>query len=138
MDLAALHRAADAAAAEGAAVVARRFGHIDSPPEYKGRPGDWVTSADWESEAAIRASLERATPDIPIVGEEGGGDGGSRYWTVDPIDGTTNFLVGFPVVAVSVALIVDGRPEVAAIRAPSWTWTSPPCGVGAPGAGAVR
>lgn len=118
MDLAALHRAADTAAAEGAAVVTRRFGRMDVPADHKGRPGDWVTSADWESEAVIRASLERATPDIPIVGEEGGGDRGPMYWTVDPIDGTTNFLVGFPVVAVSVALVVEGRPEVAAIRAP--------------------
>ena len=77
-----------------------------------------MTSADWETEAAIRASLERDTPDIPLIGEEGGGDRGPRYWTVDPIDGTTNFLLGFPVVAVSVALVVEGRPGVAAIRAP--------------------
>jgi myo-inositol-1(or 4)-monophosphatase len=118
MDLDSLRLVAEAAAAEGASIVARRFGRIDSPPENKGRAGDWVTSADWESEAAIRASLERATPDIAIVGEEGGGNRGSRYWTVDPIDGTTNFLLGFPVVAVSVALVVGGRPEVAAIRAP--------------------
>lgn len=118
MDLETLRPVAEAAAAEGAAIVARRFGRINSPPEHKGRAGDWVTSADWESEAAIRASLERATPDIPMIGEEGGGDRGPRYWTVDPIDGTTNFLLGFPVVAVSVALVVEGRPEVAAIRAP--------------------
>lgn len=118
MDLAFLQRVAQSAAEEGAAVVSRRFGRLDSPAENKGRAGDWVTSADWESESVIRASLERGTPDIPVVGEEGGGDRGPIYWTVDPIDGTTNFLLGFPVVAVSIALIVEGRPEVAAIRAP--------------------
>src|SRR5439155_17648424 len=118
LDLAALQRVADVAAAEGAAVISRRIGRLDSPEESKGRAGDWVTSADWESESAIRASLERATPQIPVVGEEGGGVRGSVYWTVDPIDGTTNFLLCFPVVAVSIALIADGRPQVAAIRAP--------------------
>jgi len=118
LDLAAFQRVADVAVAEGAAVISRRIGRLDSPEESKGRAGDWVTSADWESESAIRASLERATPQIPVVGEEGGGVRGSVYWTVDPIDGTTNFLLCFPVVAVSIALIADGRPQVAAIRAP--------------------
>ena len=118
MDLAALEAIATEAAQEGAAVITRRFGRGDSPAGNKGRKGDWVSSADWESEAAIRAALERATPDIPVVGEEGGGDRGDRYWTVDPIDGTTNFLVGFPVVAVSIALMVEGRPAAGSIRAP--------------------
>jgi myo-inositol-1(or 4)-monophosphatase len=118
VDLTSFQRIAEAAAAEGSAIVARRFGRIGVTPELKGRVGDWVTSVDRESEAAIRASLERATPGIPIMAEEGGGERGPRYWAVDPLDGTTNFLLGFPVVAVSVALVTNGRSEVAAIRAP--------------------
>jgi myo-inositol-1(or 4)-monophosphatase len=118
MDLASLRRVAEAAAAEGASIVAGRFGREGAVEEPKGRTGDWVTSVDRDSEAAVRASLSRATPHIPVLAEEGGGERGPRYWAVDPLDGTTNFLLGFPVVAVSVALVVERRPEVAAIRAP--------------------
>ena len=118
VDLSALQRIAETAAAEGAAIVARRFGQAGTTPELKGPSGDWVTAVDRESESAIRATLQRDAPDIPILAEEGGGERGPRYWTVDPLDGTTNFLLGFPVVAVSVGLVVEGRPEVAAVRAP--------------------
>jgi myo-inositol-1(or 4)-monophosphatase len=118
VDLASLQRVAQTAAAEGAAIVARRFGQAGTIPELKGRAGDWVTAVDRESETAIRATLERNTSDIPVLAEEGGGERGPRYWAVDPLDGTTNFLLGFPVVAVSVALVVEGRPEVAAVQAP--------------------
>ena len=48
-----------------------------------------------------------------------------RMWVVDPIDGTTNFLRGYPVVGVSVALVEEGRPVVGAVNAPllgaSWS-----------------
>ena len=62
--------------------------------------------------------MAEATPDIPLVGEERGGLTSDRYWLVDPLDGTTNFLHGFPIVAVSVALIDRGRPTVGAVHAP--------------------
>jgi myo-inositol-1(or 4)-monophosphatase len=62
--------------------------------------------------------LTHATPDIPLVGEERGGATSDRYWLVDPLDGTTNFLHGFPIVAVSVALVEDGRPTVGVVHAP--------------------
>jgi myo-inositol-1(or 4)-monophosphatase len=77
-----------------------------------------VTEVDRESEAAIRSVLEDATPDVPVLGEEGGGSSGQRYWVVDPLDGTTNFLLGFPVVAISIALVQDGQPVVAVVRGP--------------------
>src|SRR5205823_4084816 len=41
-----------------------------------------------------------------------------RYWAVDPLDGTTNFLHGFPIVGVSVALVEEGRPVAGAVLAP--------------------
>lgn len=117
-DLTWLMELADRAAAEGSGVVAAGFGQPGAGGEPKGRTGDWVTRTDRESELAIRDLLAGATPDIPVLGEEGGGTVGARYWAVDPLDGTTNFLLGFPVVAVSVALVQDGRPVVGAIRAP--------------------
>jgi myo-inositol-1(or 4)-monophosphatase len=41
-----------------------------------------------------------------------------RYWVVDPLDGTTNFVLGFPVVAISVALVEEGRPMVGVVLGP--------------------
>lgn len=77
---------------------------------------DWVTEADLRAESAIRAVLSRHTPDLPVLGEEGGGDRAARTaWVVDPLDGTTNFVHGFPWYAVSVGLLVDGVPEVGVV-----------------------
>jgi myo-inositol-1(or 4)-monophosphatase len=85
-----------------------------------------VTAVDHESEEAIAAFLGSATPSVPVVGEEGGGTRAERYWLVDPLDGTTNFLHGFPAVGVSVALVEDGRPLAGAVHAPllGQTWTA--------------
>jgi len=80
--------------------------------------GDYVTAVDGASERAIAGFLSESTPDIPLVGEEGGGTTTDRYWLVDPLDGTTNFLHGFPIVAVSVALVEEGRPTVGVVHAP--------------------
>jgi myo-inositol-1(or 4)-monophosphatase len=85
--------------------------------EAKGA-GDYVTNVDRESEGVISAFLQQSTPDIPILAEERGGSEGDRYWVIDPLDGTTNFMLGFPVVAVSVALVVEGMPVVGAVRGP--------------------
>ena len=77
---------------------------------------DWVTDADTAAERAVREVLARHTPDVPVLGEEGGGArGGGTAWVVDPLDGTTNFVHGFPFYAVSVGLQVDGVPRVGAI-----------------------
>jgi myo-inositol-1(or 4)-monophosphatase len=115
-ELARLREVADEAAALGADIVTEA-GERSSPGVVKGH-GDYVTDVDRRSEEAIRAFLERATPDIPMLGEEGGGGHGETYWAVDPLDGTTNFVIGFPAVAVSVGL-VSGRTCLAgAIRAP--------------------
>jgi myo-inositol-1(or 4)-monophosphatase len=118
-DVAHLWRVADEACARGAEVVfgAASSSRVGADAESKG-VGDWVTSADRASEDAIRRYLERATPDVPVLGEEEGGERGERFWAVDPLDGTTNFMIGFPIVAVSVALVRDGRPVVGSVRGP--------------------
>jgi myo-inositol-1(or 4)-monophosphatase len=110
--------AAEVAADAGSRIVRERFGGHMDPGESKGRTGDWVTDVDRQSEDAIRSALQGAEPSIPVLGEEGGGSTGDRFWVVDPLDGTTNFLIGFPVVAVSIALIHEGRPAVAVVRGP--------------------
>lgn len=88
--------------------------------------GDYVTEVDRLSERAITAYLREATPELPVVGEESGGQGGERYWLVDPLDGTTNYIHRFPAVGVSVALVDDGRPVVGAVHAPflDRTWSA--------------
>ena len=85
--------------------------------------GDYVTDVDLASERAIRAFLAQATPDIPVLGEEAGGSvEADVYWAVDPLDGTRNYLLGFPVVGVSVAAVRrtdgGGEPIAGAVIAP--------------------
>jgi myo-inositol-1(or 4)-monophosphatase len=116
LDLDALLDAALAAAAAGAAIVAEAFGGARNVRE-KG-PGDWVSDADTSSEAAVRAVLHDAAPDLAFFGEESGGERTDVGWFVDPLDGTANFVHGFPVVGVSVALVADGVPVVGVVHAP--------------------
>jgi myo-inositol-1(or 4)-monophosphatase len=99
-------------AAEAAARIQQ-----DRPTEVRRKGAvDWVSDIDVRSEAAIREVLARHTPDIPVLGEEGGGaEGATTRWVVDPLDGTTNYLRGLPVHAVSVGLEVDGDPRVGAV-----------------------
>jgi myo-inositol-1(or 4)-monophosphatase len=108
--------AAVAAARAGGEIVR---GSVDTAPEAREKaPGDWVSDADTASERAVRSVLAAAAPDLPVHGEEEGGERGRIGWLVDPIDGTTNFLHRFPVVGVSVALVDDGQPIVGVVHAP--------------------
>jgi myo-inositol-1(or 4)-monophosphatase len=116
LDLDALLGAARRAAAAGAAIVLDAFGDA-SNVRAKG-PGDWVSDADMSSEHAIRDLLHDAAPELAFFGEETGGDRAEVGWFVDPLDGTANFVHGFPVVGVSVALVADGRPVVGVVHAP--------------------
>jgi myo-inositol-1(or 4)-monophosphatase len=112
-----LRAVADAAAFAGAEVVVERYGNLIEL-RGKGLPGDWVSAADFAAEEAVRAVLAEATPEIPVLGEEFGGELADTVWIVDPLDGTTNFVHGFPAVGVSVGLVEHGRPTVGAVHAP--------------------
>ena len=79
---------------------------------------DYVTATDLASEAAIVPVLRRLTPDIPILAEEGGGERSELMWAVDPLDGTTNFTRGLPMVGVSVGLLDGLEPVVGVVIAP--------------------
>lgn len=73
---------------------------------------DFATEVDRASEGLISESLTREEPDSIIVGEElspGKGLKGELVWVVDPLDGTTNFLHGYPQYSVSIAALVDGK-----------------------------
>ncbi len=73
--------------------------------DIKGR-GDFVSHADHNSEAMIREALENLLPGSVVMGEEDSPHATSQSWRwiVDPLDGTTNYLQGLPVYAVSIAL----------------------------------
>ena len=117
-------RGMDLERARDVAVRAARLGGsviVDSTASAavaKGLPGDWVTEVDLASERSVGALLAEEAPGVPVLGEEGGGQAAERYWLVDPLDGTTNFLRGLPVVGVSVALVAEGRPVAGCVHAP--------------------
>jgi myo-inositol-1(or 4)-monophosphatase len=82
---------------------------------------DLVSDVDLAIERQVRAHLAEATPDIGFLGEEegqSGGPAGGWLWTLDPIDGTSNFAHGIPLCATSLALLHDGRPVLGVIDAP--------------------
>ena len=83
-----------------------------------------VTEADERAEAVILAGLARLTPDIPVVAEEAVAAGriprvGERFWLVDPLDGTKEFINRNGEFTVNIALIEDGRPVLGVVFAPA-------------------
>jgi myo-inositol-1(or 4)-monophosphatase len=95
------------AAAAAAAVLLARFGGVAQDVGTKSTATDLVSAADLAAEQAIRAVLAVRRPGDAVLGEEGGetaatGSDGLR-WVVDPLDGTTNFLFGYPQWSVSIA-----------------------------------
>ena len=111
-DLALAHRLADAADA----ITLSRYQALDLTVTTK--PDNTpVTDADKSAEDAIRALLHAHRPDDGIVGEEFGTQGTekNRYWVIDPIDGTKNFLRGVPTWATLIGLMerdADGIEKV--------------------------
>ncbi len=81
---------------------------------------DFVTVADKGSEALIVAAIRAAFPDDAILAEEGGGvDGVSGYeWIIDPLDGTTNFVHGFPMFMVSIGIQLHGERTIGVCYGP--------------------
>jgi myo-inositol-1(or 4)-monophosphatase len=73
---------------------------------------DFVSEIDHMAEREIIETVRRMHPDHGFLGEESGRSGGDEFvWIIDPLDGTTNFLHGFPVFAVSIAVEHRGRLE---------------------------
>lgn len=88
------------------------------------QPNDFVTEVDKAAEAAIIEVLQEAYPDYGILAEESGHtpgrNGDSEYqWIIDPLDGTTNFIHGFPQYAISIALTKGNQVEQALVFDPN-------------------
>jgi myo-inositol-1(or 4)-monophosphatase len=86
--------------------------------EQKGR-NDFVSEADYAAEGAVIDVIQKHYPDHAIIAEESGAQGESDHtWVIDPLDGTTNYLQGFPVFCVSIGLMHNGRMECGAVYDP--------------------
>ena len=98
-------------AARAAGRVLLRYAHqIDRIPVQTKRHNDFVSEVDRQAEAAIIRELRAKFPHHAILAEETGAQGTGEFeWVIDPLDGTTNYLHGFPQFSVSIALRHQGR-----------------------------
>ncbi len=109
------------AAREASKVIIQNLDQVDLLEiETKGR-NDFVTEVDKQAEQAIIDVIQYAYPDHAILAEESGkqGENKEHEWIIDPLDGTTNFLHGYPVFAISIALRIKGILEVAVVYDPT-------------------
>jgi 3'(2'), 5'-bisphosphate nucleotidase len=105
----------------GEAIEAVRGGPLDTEQKSDGSP---VTRADRTAEAILVQGLSARLPGVAVISEEGDAEAaaaaaGSRYWLVDPLDGTKEFLKGLLDYTVNVALVEEGVPVLGAIHVPA-------------------
>jgi len=117
-----LNVAVKAARAAGA-IINRAALDVEAVRISQKQVNDFVTEVDHASEKVIIETLLAAYPGHGILAEESGSEYGAKdsefIWIIDPLDGTTNFIHGFPVYCVSIALAVKGKVEQACIYDPS-------------------
>ncbi len=118
-----LNVAIKAARAAGA-IINRAALDVESVRVAAKQTNDFVTEVDKAAEDIIIETLLGAYPDHGIWAEESGrregkGSGRKHMWIIDPLDGTTNFIHGFPVYCVSIALMYDGKIEQAVVYDPT-------------------
>ncbi|BBL23678.1 MULTISPECIES: inositol monophosphatase family protein [Comamonas] len=117
-----LNVAIKAARAAGA-VINRAALDVENVRVAQKQVNDFVTEVDQASERIIIETLLGAYPQHGILAEESGSEYGNKnsdhIWIIDPLDGTTNFIHGFPVYCVSIALSYKGKIEHAVVYDPS-------------------
>jgi myo-inositol-1(or 4)-monophosphatase len=113
-------RAVAVAAAEKAGAIIREGFGADHNLRFKKSHSDLVTEFDPRAEAEIVGIIRASFPDHQIVAEEGstGGQHADYCWYVDPIDGTTNFAHGYPLVCTSIGLEERGELVLGVVYAP--------------------
>src|SRR6187402_2967065 len=109
------------AARKAGSIINRASFDIDKLTIRKKRQNDFVSEVDEAAEEAIISVLRDAYPDHGILAEESGRtDTKSDYvWVIDPLDGTTNFLHGFPQYCVSIGLLHKGKAQQAVVYDPN-------------------
>jgi myo-inositol-1(or 4)-monophosphatase len=100
-------------------LIVRHINQLDAiKVDSKGR-NDFVSEVDRMAEEDIIRTVQRSYPDHAFLAEESGSSGDAEYvWIIDPLDGTINFLHGFPVFCVSIAVMHRGRLEHGVIYDP--------------------
>ena len=119
-----------AAVLDRIAALAREAGRIilpyydDDPVVASKYDGSPVTAADQAAEALIVPALRALTPDIPVVAEEAVAAGqipdvsGGRFWLVDPLDGTKEFIQKRGDFTVNIGLVENGAPVLGVVHTP--------------------
>jgi len=101
-------------------LINRATRNLDAINVQQKAANDFVSDVDREAEQTIIRTLLEAYPDHAILAEESGRTGQSEHtWIIDPLDGTTNFLHGFPQYAVSIALMHKGVITQAVVYDPT-------------------
>lgn len=107
------------AARRAASIINRASTQLDLISVETKSPNDFVTEVDRAAEKAIIDVLRETYPEHAILAEESGDTGEHEYqWIIDPLDGTTNFIHGFPQYAISIALARKGVVEQAVVYDP--------------------
>lgn len=122
MAYSALMRVMVEAARKAGRSLSRDFGEVQNLQVSMKGPGDYVSQADRKAEEIIFTELSRARPGYSFLMEERGvveGEDAQHRWIVDPLDGTTNFLHGIPMFAISIALERQGQLQAALVYNPA-------------------
>jgi myo-inositol-1(or 4)-monophosphatase len=107
------------AARRAGEIITRSLHRLEGLEVTSKEHNDFVTEVDRAAEREIVTMLHKSYPAHGFLAEESGRSGGDEFvWVIDPLDGTTNFLHGFPQFSVSIACEHRGRPEVAVIYDP--------------------
>mgnify|MGYP001813441688 FL=1 len=101
-------------------IIVRNMDRLDRIKVATKQNNDFVSNVDHLAEETIISTIKQAYPDHGILAEESGkqAEGSEFQWIIDPLDGTTNYLHGFPQFAVSIALKYKDRLEVGVIYDP--------------------
>jgi myo-inositol-1(or 4)-monophosphatase len=101
-------------------IIVRNMDRLDRLKIVTKQNNDFVSNVDHMAEQAIISAIKTAYPDHGILAEESGiqAENSEFQWIIDPLDGTTNYLHGFPQFAVSIALKHKNRLEVGVIYDP--------------------
>ncbi|MCB1924215.1 MAG: inositol monophosphatase [Gammaproteobacteria bacterium] len=107
------------AARQAGSIIMRSFGRADTLTVSEKQSNDFVSEVDRNAEQAIIGVIRKAYPGHAILAEESGSHGKDEFlWIIDPLDGTTNYLHGFPQFSISIALSHRGKLENAVVYDP--------------------
>ncbi len=105
---------------EAGELIRCHIGQVSASMVTTKGPSDYVTEIDKKCEHLITSAIRKNFPDHHIMAEESANEGlqPGYTWVVDPVDGTTNFIHGFPFVAVSIAVCLDKKPVLGYVLDP--------------------